>query len=130
MLTLMQYVFYVDDNNILHHVTPNADGFWDAGNLITDIPGPIKVAAYSKLAAITRSGASILVYYQSSDKDATIRSVSFKERPAPPVRPVPATSFRHIPYGSPRSTGPGGRRTPTIQRGDQPSCGIFSMALA
>jgi hypothetical protein len=90
----MQYLFYVDDDNIVRHVTPGPEGEWIPGNLITDIPEPIKCAAYSKLAAITfsnRSGTSIMVYYQCPDKNAAIKSVNFKERPVPPVPPVRVT---------------------------------------
>ncbi|KAF2179313.1 hypothetical protein K469DRAFT_596531 [Zopfia rhizophila CBS 207.26] len=77
-----RYLFYVDDNNYLRdrYISPQARNKWVAGRLFSD--RGIKVAQYSKLAAITvpnRWGTSICVYYQILGEDAAIESVNFKE---------------------------------------------------
>jgi hypothetical protein len=72
-------LFYVSDDNILRDHVGSASGTWKAGTLSAQA---IKVAAYSKLAAIRMTNPQgvefIFVYYQKPTPDAAITSINLQ----------------------------------------------------
>lgn len=66
----LQYLFYLDNGNIINDLV-NEDNKWKDGDL-----GKLGIAPanYSKLAAVT-VGATISVFYQTSDRAGDIREV-------------------------------------------------------
>lgn len=72
-----KYVFYLDDNNILHDQYDNGDGDYKHGTLAGL---KVQCAHYSSIAAVTIKGSSvnhICVFYQAPTSDGAVKMVSF-----------------------------------------------------
>jgi hypothetical protein len=104
---MMQYLFYVDDNNIVRGVN-STNTHWP------EVPGlsalSIRCAHYSQLTAITISKnnfQAICLYYQSPDRDAAIEMIGCSTKNKIWVKGVPdMTPFPPPPAPPPRVVDP------------------------
>ena len=75
-----KYVFYLDDNNILHDQYDNGNGDYKHGTLAGL---KIQCAHYSAIAAVTIKGRVVnhmCVFYQAPTRDGAVKMVSFAGR--------------------------------------------------
>lgn len=75
-----KYVFYLDDNNILHDQYDNGNGDYKHGTLAGL---KVQCAHYSAIAAITIKGRVVnhmCVFYQAPTRDGAVKMVSFAGR--------------------------------------------------